>query len=159
MKSKQFFLGALVALSIGSSPSVFSMPQNSSKVLQQVSDIMANKTFEDTEKKLQKIIQQSPNKKAYTHLANLYMGNNKNKEAISNYQQAALLDPTDAKLFTSMSIAYLHLGFYSMSKAMAEQALTLEPTLGHANKIIKYIDKKQEVLEKANKSRGEQSTL
>ncbi len=42
---------------------------------------------------------------------------------------------------------------------MAEQALTLEPTLGHANKIIKYIDKKQEVLEKANKSRGEQSTL
>ncbi|WP_428086306.1 tetratricopeptide repeat protein, partial [Candidatus Thioglobus sp.] len=66
---------------VGSSPSVFSMPQNSSKVLQQVSDIMANKTFEDTEKKLQKIIQQSPNKKAYTHLANLYMGNNKNKEA------------------------------------------------------------------------------
>jgi hypothetical protein len=36
-----------------------------------------------------------------------------------------------------------------MSKAMAEQALSLDPALTHAGKIIKYIDKKQEMLEKA----------
>ncbi|SFV85742.1 hypothetical protein MNB_SUP05-SYMBIONT-4-851 [hydrothermal vent metagenome] len=153
MKSKQFFLGVFVALSIGSYP-VFSMPQNqgSSKILQRVNQMMTSKTFEDREKKLQKIIQHSPSKEAYIHLANLYVGNNKNKKAIVNYQQAVLLDPTNAKLFTSMSIAYLHLGFHSMSKAMSEQALALDPTLGHANKIIEYINKKQEVLERANKS-------
>ncbi|SFV87311.1 hypothetical protein MNB_SUP05-SYMBIONT-4-3 [hydrothermal vent metagenome] len=148
MQTKQFFLWAIVALGLGSYP-VFSMPKNSSKILQQVNQMMESKTFESTEKKLQAVIQKSPNKRAYVDLANLYMANNKNKKAVVSYQQAILLDPTDAKLFTAMSIAYLHLGFYSMSKAMAEQALTLNPKLGHANKIIKYISKKQEVLKKA----------
>ncbi|MDC9714519.1 MAG: tetratricopeptide repeat protein [Gammaproteobacteria bacterium] len=148
MKFKQSFLWAFIVLGLGSYPA-FSMPQASSKVLQQVNQMMASKTFEQSEKRLQKIIEQVPNKRAYVDLANLYIANNKNKEAVVNYQQAVLLDPTDAKLFTAMSIAYLHLGFYSMSKAMAEQALTLEPTLGHANKIIKYVNKKQEVLKRA----------
>lgn len=141
MKLKQTSLWVFMALGVVNY-SVFSMPKDSSKILQQVSQMMVSQTFEDTEKKLQKIIEQSPSKQAYIHLANLYMANNKNKKAISSYQQATLLDPTDARLFTSMSVAYLHLGFYSMSKAMAEQALELEPALGHANKIIKYIDKK-----------------
>ena len=85
-------------------------------------------------------------------MASLYLSQNKNKEAIRNYQEATLLDPTDSKLFTSMSIAYLHLGFYEMSKTMAERAIELDPALTHAGKIIKYIDKKQEVISKASKT-------
>ncbi|MBT4923384.1 MAG: hypothetical protein HON13_02550 [Candidatus Thioglobus sp.] len=152
MKTKQTY-ALVLFFTIGFfNHSVFANLPSSSKPLQQVSQAMEDNKFKKIEEKLKQIIEQSPSKHAYVELASLYLSQNKNKEAIRNYQEATLLDPTDSKLFTSMSIAYLHLGFYDASKAMAEQALTLEPTLTHAGKIVQYIDKKKEVLAKAAKA-------
>lgn len=145
---KPIILSALF-LSLSLSYSVNANPSAASKILQQVSQTMDDLKFKRIEKELKQTISNSPSKSSYVALASLYMSENKNKQAIANYQEATLLDPKDSKLFTSMSIAYLHLGSYGMSKAMAEQALSLDPALTHAGKIIKYIDKKQEVLEKA----------
>ncbi len=113
---------------------------------------MTDNKFKQEEQRLQEIIATSADKNAYISLGNLYLSQNKNKQAIENFQEATLLDPTDPKLFTSMSVAYLHLSFYEMSKAMAERAIELDPALTHADKIIKYIDKKQEVLAQAAKA-------
>jgi tetratricopeptide (TPR) repeat protein len=136
-------------LTVSAGQSALANPPAVSKVLQQVSQIMNDKGFEKKAAKLKQIITSAPSKNAYIALANLYMSENKNKEAIVNYQGAVLLDPEDPKLFVSMSIAYLHLGLYQMSKVMAEQAILLDPALAHAGKIIKYIDKKQEMLKMA----------
>ena len=152
MKTKQTY-ALVVFFTIGFfNHSVFANLPSSSKALQQVSQAMEDNKFKKIEEKLKQIIEQSPSKHAYVELASLYLSQNKNKEAIRNYQEATLLDPTDSKLFTSMSIAYLHLGFYEMSKTMAERAIELDPALTHAGKIIKYIDKKQEVISKASKT-------
>jgi tetratricopeptide (TPR) repeat protein len=148
-KTKQIFLLTLF-LTISSNHSVLANPTSTSKVLQQVGQIMSDDKFKGKEELFKQMIVSYPTKESYVALANLYISENKNKQAIVNYQKATLIDPTDPKLFVAMSIAYLHLGLYSMSKVMAEQAITLDPALAHAGKIIKYIDKKQEVLKKAS---------
>lgn len=135
--------------------SVFAFGNSSvapNKILKQVSQIMTDNKFKQEEQRLQEIIATSASKNAYISLGNLYLSQNKNKKAIESFQEATLIDPTDPKLFTSMSVAYLHLSFYEMSKAMAERAIELDPALTHADKIIKYIDKKQEVLAQAAKA-------
>ncbi len=151
MKLKQLSIYLLFVTFCTHAFAMTNAPSVPNKILQQVSQIMTDNKFKKEEERLQQIISTSPSKNAFVSLGNLYISENKNKEAIKNYQQATLIDPTDPKLFTAMSIAYLHLGFYEMSKAMAEQATELDPALIHAGKIIKYINKKQEVLDKAAK--------
>lgn len=100
-----------------------------------------------------KIIKENPNNKlAYQRLASIYLLNNKARDAIPAYQDAIIHDPENPKLFASMSIAYLHLGQYSMAKAMANQAVALDPKMENAKKIITYADKKVEMLEQAAKA-------
>ncbi len=147
IKLKLTFLLALF-LSMGFN-SALANPSATSRVLQQVDQAMGEQKFKKLEDKLKQAIINNPTKGNYVALASLYMSENKNKQAIANYQEATLLDPTDSRLFTSMSVAYLHLSMYKMSKAMAEQALSIDSELKHAGKIIEYIDKKEEVLEKA----------
>ncbi len=141
----------ILFVSIGITSLTWANPQSSisSKILQQGKQMMTDNKYQKEEDRLTKLTQTSPSKSSYVGLANLYMAQNKNEQAIKNYQEASLYDPKDPKLFTSMSVAYLHQGLYEMSKAMAEHALTLDPALTHADKIITYIDKKQEVLKKA----------
>lgn len=100
-----------------------------------------------------KIIKENPNNKlAYQRLASIYLLNNKARDAIPAYQNAIIHDPENPKLFASMSIAYLHLSQYSMAKAMANQAVALDPKMENAKKIITYADKKVEMLEQAAKA-------
>ncbi len=152
MKTKKILTPLLFIALCSNTFALNNMEIMPSKVLKQVGQIMTDNKFKKEEQRLKKIISTSANKNSYVNLGNLYISQNKNKEAIENYQEATLIDPTDPKLFTSMSIAYLHLGFYEMSKTMAERAIELDPALTHAGKIIKYIDKKQEVISKASKA-------
>ena len=152
MKTKKILTSLLFAALCVNTFALNNMAITPSKVLKQVGQIMTDNKFKKEEQRLQKMISTSANKNTYVNLGNLYISQNKNKEAIESYQEATLIDPTDPKLFTSMSIAYLHLGFYEMSKTMAERAIELDPALTHAGKIIKYIDKKQEVISKASKT-------
>ncbi len=152
MKFKQLSISILF-ISLCSSVFAFGNSSTASnKILQQVNQIMTDNKFKQEEQRLQEIIATSASKNAYVSLGNLYLSQNQNKQAIKSFQEATLIDPTDPKLFTSMSVAYLHLSFYEMSKAMAQRAIELDPALTHADKIIKYIDKKQEVLAQAAKA-------
>ena len=100
---------------------------------------------------LLKTIEQNPESKvAHANLANLYLANNKTKKAIGAYQNAIIVDPNNAKLFAGLSIAYLHQSKYSMAKAMAEQAVELDPNMEHAKKIQEYITKKEAVIAQAS---------
>ncbi len=121
--------------------------------LQDVAPAQSNVESMANLKILEKNIENASNNKAsVVSLASLYLQNNKNSKAIETYQQAILLDPTDAKLFAAISIAYLHNKHYKMAKAMIEQALILDPNLKQATKLISYIDKKQAKLAELRKS-------
>ncbi len=104
------------------------------------------------EAKLLEEIKNNPDgKNAYRALANLYLANNKTRKAIGAYQEAINHDSTNAKLFAGLSIAYLHQSKYSMAKAMADQAIKLDPNMKHAMKIKEYIIAKEEVIAQASK--------
>jgi len=103
------------------------------------------------ENKMLKAIEDEPeNKENYANLANLYLANNKTIKAINAYQEAINHDSANPKLFAALSIAYLHQSKYSMAKAMAEQAIKLDPEMKHAIKIKEYILAKEDVLSQAS---------
>ena len=143
----------VVVMTITSTNFVIANNQSiSGNLIQQGQGVIDEIKFQQREKKLLELVDSSPSKNTYIQLANLYLSQNKNTEAISNYKKAILHDPKDPKLFTSMSIAYLHLRLYEMSKAMAEHAISLDPTISQADNIVKYINKKLEVLAKASEA-------
>ncbi|KAG1658122.1 Formate dehydrogenase, cytochrome b556(fdo) subunit [Nymphon striatum] len=106
----------------------------------------------ELEKKYQQAIAAEPeNKKNYAYLAGLYLTNNKTAKAIDAYQDAITHDVENPKLFAAISIAYLHQSKFDMAKAMADQALALDPELKQVAKINEYIVAKQEAIKAAQK--------
>jgi len=91
------------------------------------------------------------NKKNYAYLAGLYLTNNKTAKAIDAYQDAITYDAENPKLFAAISIAYLHQSRFDMAKAMADQALLLDPKMKQVEKINDYIVAKQEAIAAASK--------
>jgi len=107
----------------------------------------------ELEKQLKASIKAAPeNKQNYTNLAALYLSNNKSAKAIDAYQEAIMHDPKNPKLFAAISIAYLHQSKYDMAKAMADQALKLDPALQSVGKIKEYIVAKQKIVDAAAKT-------
>ena len=113
----------------------------------------ANQTKQaELEAKYKKQIADNPEeKKAYAFLAGLYLTNNKTSKAIDAYQDAISHDAENPKLFAAISIAYLHHSKYDMAKAMADQALLLDPKLKQVGKISEYIVAKQDAIKAASK--------
>ena len=104
------------------------------------------------EKKYKDAIAADPeNKKNYAYLAGVYLANNKSSKAIDAYQEAIMHDPENPKLFAALSIAYLHQSKFGMAKAMADQALKIDPSLKSVNKINDYIVAKKAVVDAASK--------
>jgi cytochrome c-type biogenesis protein CcmH/NrfG len=60
-------------------------------------------------------------------LAGVNIAQNNFTAAIALYKRAIALNPNNAKAFIGMGIAYLHSGDKSMSRALFEEALRLEP--------------------------------
>ena len=103
------------------------------------------------EKKYKEDIAKSPdNKKTYAYLAGLYLTNNKTTQAIDAYQDAITHDSENPKLFAALSIAYLHHSKYDMAKAMADQALRLNPDMKGVKKINEYVVAKQAAIDAAS---------
>ncbi len=106
----------------------------------------------ELEKKYKATILANPeNKKTYAYLAGLYLSNNMSSKAIEAYQEAIIHDPTNSKLFAALSIAYLHKAKYGMAKAMADEALRLDPKLTGVKKINEYVTAKQKAIKAASK--------
>lgn len=100
---------------------------------------------------LKEIKDNPDNKATYRYLAGLYLSNNKTDKAIAAYQEAIIHNPDNAKLFAAMSIAYLHQTRFAMAKAMADEALRLDPSLQQVKKIHEYIDAKIVAINSASK--------
>lgn len=64
---------------------------------------------------------------AHMKLAGVNLVQNNFTAAIALYKQAIALNPNNARAFIGMGIAYLHSGDKSMSRALFEEALRLEP--------------------------------
>jgi len=60
-------------------------------------------------------------------LAGLRMARQEYRAAVDAFQEAAGIDPSDAKPFIGMGIAYLHLGQDSLAHAALTEAIRLEP--------------------------------
>jgi Tfp pilus assembly protein PilF len=60
-------------------------------------------------------------------LAGVYIAQNNFTAATRIYQQVIGLDPTNAKAFIGLGIAYLHSGDKALTRAALEEALRLEP--------------------------------
>lgn len=106
----------------------------------------------DLEAQYKKGIAENPeNPNNYAYLAGLYLSNNKTAKAIDAYQEAITHNPGNAKLFAAISIAYLHQSKFNMAKAMASEALRLDPSLKPVEKINEYITAKQEAIDAASK--------
>jgi len=88
--------------------------------------------------------------RAHAILAGLLHTLNRGDEAIEEYQTAITLDSENAKLFIALSIAYLHQQSYAMAAAMADEAVRLDPEMANANKLVEYIDAKQDVVKAAS---------
>jgi len=113
----------------------------------------------ELEKKYKQAITENPDdKKNYAYLAGLYISNNKNSKAIDAYQDAITYDAENPKLFAALSIAYLHQAKYGMAKAMADEALRLDPSLKGVEKINEYVVAKQAAIEAASKAPAAAST-
>lgn len=106
------------------------------------------------EEKIKEALSKSPkDKELLAKYAAILLAQNKTSEAIPAYQNAIMADPSNAKLFASLSIVYLHHANYKMAKVMAEEALRLKPKMTQANKINAYIDQKVKVLELAKQAK------
>jgi Tfp pilus assembly protein PilF len=95
------------------------------------------------------ITENTEDKQAYIDLAGLYLINNKTSTAIDAYQDAITHDPENPKLFAAISIAYLHQSKYAMARAMADEALRLDPSMQQVNKINEYIEAKEAAIQAA----------
>lgn len=109
------------------------------------------------EAEFKKAVEEYPGSaQAHATLAGFLLLQNKTVEAIPAYQQAIILDPENAKLFAGLSIAYLHQSKFNQAKAMADEALRLNPEMKQAEKLNEYIDAKLEVMELAAKVPADQ---
>jgi len=117
------------------------------KLIEEGNRLWAENNIEGAQAAFEKAIQlNSKAPAAHARLAGLWLTNNQNKKAIKAYQNAISADPTNPALFVALGIAYLHEGAYSMSQAMVNQALALDPEHLNGKKLQEYVNKKMEII-------------
>jgi len=87
----------------------------------------------------------------YARLGALLMAQQKVGDAIDAYQTAITNDPTNAPLFVSLAISYLHQRSFRMAQGMVNEALRIDPTLSQAKKLAYYIREKKALMDKLEK--------
>ena len=147
-----FLLVLFNCTACGESDDTLNMQSRVQSQLDKGSKLWSEKKLNLAETEFRDAIKKHPKSaKARARLAGFLLTQNKTADAIPAYQEAITLDPENPKLFAALSIAYLHQSKYGMAKAMADQALQLDPELKQAQKLNEYIEKKQQVLEQANR--------
>ena len=120
-------------------------PVSQNKIKKQLALIEKNITAE--------LVKNPDSKELTSKYAAILLAQNKITEAIPAYQAAIMANPSNAKLFAGLSVAYLHKANYKMAKAMADEALKLKPEMKQAAKINAYIDQKEKVLALAKQAK------
>lgn len=64
-------------------------------------------------------------------------------DGIKDFQQAIILDQNNAVAFIGMSVAYLHMGQYSLARAALDEAARLDPNKqSEIDKVVAWIEKR-----------------
>ena len=130
----------------------FATEEQSQIHLTEAGKLWSESKFDLAEEEFKKALEENAESpKANAQYAGFLLTQNKNVEAINTYQKAITLDAENPKLFAALSIAYLHQSKYEMAKAMADEALRLDPEMRAVKKINEYIHAKEEIIEQASK--------
>ena len=102
--------------------------QVESALLENQSDDVRNKLFDEARAKYQKALQADPkNKAALTGLARLYAKAGDRERAIRTYEQAIHLDPKDHETAMKLAKAQIQFGDWAGAAKTCEYALALDP--------------------------------
>jgi Flp pilus assembly protein TadD len=80
---------------------------------------------------------------AHTRLGGVQLLRQSYRPAIENFQQAIMLDADNADAFIGLSVAYLHLGRYSLAREALKQASRLSPDKQQEiNNLLAWLDQR-----------------
>jgi tetratricopeptide (TPR) repeat protein len=139
------FLLSVVQLLFLFAASAAMASSESSKLIEEGTLYWSENRLDEAESTFRKAIEaDSESSLAYSRLGALLVTQNRGEEAVVAYQEAIIREPDNAQYFAALSIAYLHMGYHEMARAMASRATELDPGMKHARDITKYIDAKME---------------
>jgi tetratricopeptide (TPR) repeat protein len=119
-------LALLCALSL--TTAVAAAPDSAAALIAKGSRLLEQGKLEPARKAFAAAVKVDPRSvDARMKLAGVNIAQNDFTAAIPLYKQAIALNPNNAKAFIGMGIAYLHSGDNSMSRALFEEAMRLEP--------------------------------
>jgi tetratricopeptide (TPR) repeat protein len=141
---KRFLLSVVQLLLLFPAAAVMASPV-SSTLIEEGNRYWSENRLDDAESSFRKAIEaDSESSVAYSRLGALLVMQNRGEEAVAAYQEAIIREPDNAQYFAALSIAYLHMGYHEMARAMATRATELDPGMKHARDITKYIDAKMD---------------
>jgi Flp pilus assembly protein TadD len=93
---------------------------------------------------LNQAIQLAPDSSlAYTRLGGMQLLQRDYSSGIKNFQQAIMLDGQNADAFIGLSVAYLHLGRYSLAREALKEASRLGPDKQQEiNNVLAWLDQR-----------------
>ena len=93
---------------------------------------------------LNQAIERTPDSSlAYTRLGGVQLLQQDYRSGIGNFQQAIILDDRNADAFIGLSIAYLHMGRYSLAREALREASRLGPEKQQAiDNVLAWLDQR-----------------
>ena len=80
---------------------------------------------------------------AYTRLGGVHLLQRDYSSGIKNFQQAIMLDGKNADAFIGLSVAYLHMGRYSLAREALKEASRLGPDKQQEiNNVLAWLDQR-----------------
>ena len=94
----------------------------------------------------QQAVQKDPNSSlAYTRLGGTRLLRQEYGDSITDFQQAIMLDQTNAGAFLGMAMAYLHLGRYELARQSLNEAERLDPSKkAEISKVRTWLDSRSD---------------
>jgi Flp pilus assembly protein TadD len=134
-----------LTLFIGSSVSA-QAGEHTDKLIQQSFQQTQAGRLEDALRTLQQAVGEDPQSAlAHTRLGGVQILRQEYGAGIRSFQQAIMLDQTNAAAFIGMAVAYLHLGQYNLAKAALNEAGKLDPAKQpEIEKILAWINQRSE---------------
>jgi Tfp pilus assembly protein PilF len=122
----RLLLVMVCALSLNTA--VAAVPADATALLARGERLLQQGKLEPARKALEGAVKADPRSlDACMKLAGVNIALNNFSAAIPLYKQAIALNPNNARAFIGMGIAYLHSGDKSMSRALFEEAIRIEP--------------------------------
>ena len=102
--------------------------------------------LDETLASYQQAVQNAPNSSlAYTRLGGTRLLRQEYGDSITDFQQAIMLDQTNAGAFLGMAMAYLHLGRYELARQSLNEAERLDPSKkAEISKVRTWLDSRSD---------------